>query len=125
MKTNTSGFVFSWFNSLMVAVAIIIFSAVATAKGQNYSKAIAGVPSIPRSVTNGLFTPTQAERFFQAGREDFAREVKIFNHSELYLGDKLLQIDPELVEQMHQPQPVTNFKSSNSQYELHQGNLNY
>ena len=51
-------------------------------------------------VIDGLFTPTQSQRFFEAGREGFTREVEILNYSEDYLGEDLLQIDPALIEQM-------------------------
>lgn len=44
---------------------------------------------------NGLFALTQAERFFQAGTEDFKREIKIFTHPERYLRDDLLKINRE------------------------------
>ncbi|MEM8723461.1 MAG: hypothetical protein AAGE84_29955 [Cyanobacteria bacterium P01_G01_bin.39] len=124
MKTNTSGFAFSWFNSLMLAVAIVILAAVSTAKGKNNASA-ASVPSIPNNVINGLFTPTQADRFFQTGREDFEQEIKTFNHPQLDLGDDLLRFDPELIEQMQHHQPVTNFQSDHQQYELHPDGVNY
>ena len=108
MKTNNTGLIFNWFNSLVLAVAIVIVAAITTAKAQNSF-----------NIINGLFTPTQADRFFQAGREDFEQEVKIFIHPERYLRDDLLQIDPELIEQMDQPKQLTDFGGSNCQYKLY------
>ena len=57
---------------------------------------------------NESFTPTQAERFFQAGREDFEREVEIFTHPERYLREDLLQIDPKLIDRMNEYPPSDN-----------------
>lgn len=108
MKTNnTSPFVFKWFNVIIVAIAIVITAAIGTAKGQDYY-----------DVINGLFTPNQSERFFQAGREDFEREVEIFNHPERYLNEDLLQINPELVDRMNQIQLFSDFDSDKAQYQL-------
>ena len=107
MKTNATGLIFNWFNSLALAVAIVILAAATTAKAQ-----------VPFNVINGLFTPTQAERFFQAGRKDFEKEVERFNYPERYSGDDLLQFDPELIEQMDQPQQLPDFGADNFQYEL-------
>ncbi len=80
MKTNTSGLVFNWFNSLLFAIAIVMLAAITTAKAQAYF-----------DVINGLFTPTQSDRFFQAGREDFEREIELFTHPERYRSNDLLQ----------------------------------
>lgn len=107
MKTHTTGLIFNWFNSLVLAVAIVILAAITTAKAQ-----------VPLNVINGLFTPTQADRFFQAGRKDFEKEVERFNYPERYSGGDLLQISPELIEQMDQPQELPDFGADNFQYEL-------
>ena len=112
MKSNSTHFVFNWFNSLLVAIAIVIFAAIKTANAQSNV-------NVPTSVLNGLFSPTQSERFFQAGREDFEREIAIFNDPERYLNGDLLRIDPELIEQMNQLQPPDDFGRGNFQYELH------
>ncbi len=106
-----------WFNTLILAVIIVILAAITTAKGQNYSNTLDGL-SVPDDVTNGLFTPTQSQRFFQAGREDFEREIEFLNYPERYLDDDLLQIDPELIEQMNRLQPPADFGSDNPQREL-------
>ncbi len=112
MKSNTTHFVFNWFNSLLVAIAIVVFAAIKTANAQSNL-------NVPSHVLNGLFSPTQSERFFQAGREDFEREIAIFNDPERYLNGDLLRIDPELIEQMNQLQPPDDFGRGNFQYELH------
>lgn len=68
---------------------------------------------------NGLFTPTQSERFFQDGRENLEREIKIFTHPEKYLRDDLLQIDPESLEQVNRGKFYSDFDWENSPYKLH------
>ncbi len=108
MKTNTTCLIFNWFNSLALAVALVILTAITTAKAQDSFNMI-----------NGLFTPTQADRFFQVGRKDFEKEIERFNYPESYSGDDILQIDPELIEQMDRHQQIPDFPTSNSQYELY------
>lgn len=68
---------------------------------------------------NGLFTPTQAEKFFQVGRENLEREIEIFAHPEKYLREDLLEIDPELMEQVNQGQFYSDFDWKNSPQKLH------
>ncbi|MCC0178172.1 hypothetical protein I4641_14410 [Waterburya agarophytonicola K14] len=69
-------------------------------------------------VLNGLFTPTQSERFFETGREDFEREIEIFTHPEKYWHDDLLQIDSESIEQMNRGQFDSDYDWDNSIREL-------
>ena len=107
MKADNKNFVFSWFNTLLVAV-IIGFLAVTAAKAEN---------NLDFDALNGLFTPTQSERFFQEGRENFEREVEILSHPEQYLWNDSLQIDPELLEQMNDKQTL-DLKFENSQYRI-------
>ncbi|MGF1589312.1 MAG: hypothetical protein ACFCU7_08725 [Pleurocapsa sp.] len=114
MKTNASGFVFNWFNSWLLAIAMVIFAAITTAKAENYL-----------DVVNGLFTPTESERFFQAGRADFEQEIELFTHPERYRSKDLLQIDPELIEQMDRFKQLPSFELDNSQYELHRDITDY
>ena len=108
MKTNSRSLVFSFFSTLLLALIIGILSVIA-------AKAQTGVNS---NVVNGLFTPTQAEKFFQAGREEFEREIKIFYHPELYLGDELLQIDSELIKQINRTKAFNDFQVDDAEYEL-------
>ena len=111
MKTNNSNLNFfsNSFNTLLLAVALGMLVVVAAKAESNFNF----------DVLNGLFTPTQSERFFQAGREDFEREIDIFNHPELYPSEDLLQIDPELVGQMNRLGHSVDFKLENGEYELH------
>ncbi|MBE9048572.1 hypothetical protein IQ255_30050 [Pleurocapsales cyanobacterium LEGE 10410] len=108
MKTHTT-IVFSWFNSLAIAVMIVLVAAIKTAEGENYSNAFESL-SIPDNVINGLFTPNQSQRFFQAGREAFEREVEIFSHPERYSREDLLEIAPDAIkriEPLQTPSVVT------------------
>ncbi len=114
MKTNTSGWVFCWFNSVILAIAIVMLAAITTAKAQIYF-----------DLVNGLFTPTQSEGFFQAGRADFEQEIELFTHPERYPSKDLLQIDPELIEQIDRSRQLPDFELDNSQYELHRDLTNY
>lgn len=86
----------------VATVSIIFIAAITPATAQ--SDRGATVPSLPNDVVNGLFTPTQSQRFFQEGRKAFEREVEIFNNPERYEGEKILQFDRELIEEMKQLQ---------------------
>lgn len=108
-RTDNQDFVFSWFNTLLVAITILLVSVVA-AKSEK---------SFDFDMLHGLFTPTQSERFFQAGRENFEQEIEIFNHPERYLRDDVLQITPELIDQMKEPRQSEDFTLDNVQYELY------
>jgi hypothetical protein len=108
MRTNKN-FVHSCFETFLLA-AVIGMLVVLAVKAQD---------NVDFEVLNGLFTPTESTRFFQAGREDFAREVEIFNHPERYLGDNLLQINPELIEQMNRFGQSMDFRSQRGEYELY------
>ena len=109
MKTNNRDFEFSWVNTLVFAI-VIGFLAVFTVRAES---------NFNLDPLNGLFTPTQSERFFQAGREDFEQEVKFFNYPELYLRDDLLQIDPEIIEQLNQPKSDRDFDRDAADYQLY------
>ena len=108
MKTNNKDFVFSWLNTLLVAVIMGFLTVLAVKAESNFNF----------DVLNGLFTPTQSERFFQAGRENFEREVEIFNHPERYLEDDLLHIDPKLIEQMDLPREKLDFSQEDVKVRL-------
>lgn len=100
MKTNTLHLVTNLLESLVIAVVIILVGAIATAQAQK------NTPKIPDSIRHGIFTPTAADRFFKAGREDFSKEIDFLTNSEQYLNGDLLQIDEELIEQMQETQPL-------------------
>ena len=108
MTTDNRNFVRSCWETLLVATTIGFLTVFAVKAESNLN--FDGL--------NGLFTPTQSERFFQAGREDFEREVEIFNHPEHYLSDDILQIDPALIEQMNQNKSYPDLDWENSPYEL-------
>jgi hypothetical protein len=108
MKTDKN-FVQSCFETFLLAVVI----------GMLVVLAVKAQDNVDFEVFNGLFTPTESTRFFQAGRVDFAREVEIFNHPERYLGDNLLQINPELIEQMDRVGQSLDFRSQRGEYELY------
>lgn len=104
MKTNT-----------VATATIILIAAITPATAQ--SDRGASALFLPNNVINGLFTPTQSQRFFEEGRIAFEREVEIFNHPERYQGEDLLQFDRELIEQMKQLQPKKEV-TSNSELEI-------
>ena len=108
MKTDNRNFVFSWFNTLLVA-AVIGFLTVWAVKAEN---------NIDFDVVDGLFTPTQADLFFEVGRGKIEREVEIFNHPERYLSDDLLKIDPEIIEQMDRSRKLPDFSQENAPFRL-------
>ena len=97
MKTHNLVSASSLFNTLAVAT-IILASAAITAKAQGD---LSSVVPLPSDVTNGLFAPTQSQRFFQNGREAFEREVEIFNQPERYWDNDVLQFDRKLIEKMN------------------------
>lgn len=113
MKFNTLRFVSSSFNSLIIAIFIVILAAMTTAKAQGNS-----------DVINGLFTPTSAQRFFQAGRDEFEKEVKVFTHPEQYPTNHLLRIDPALIKQMEETKLLPGFVQSTSRNRLYLDFLN-
>ena len=69
-------------------------------------------------VLNGLFTPTQSERFFETGREDFEREIKIFTHPERYLSNDLLKINSEIIQRIDLLRDFSGFERENVQFQL-------
>lgn len=108
MKTNRKSLAVNCFNTLVLAVIIGILTAIA-AKAQDH---------LNFELLNGLFTPTESERFFQAGREDFEREIAILNHPERYLSGDVLQIDPKIIKQMNQLELPSDFEGDLSEYKL-------
>lgn len=96
--------IFNWSNTVTLALAIAAIAAVKTVKAQH---------DLDLEVINGLFTPTQSQRFFHEGRENFERELEIFNHPERYLSDELLKFDSELIEEMERSQLSANFSWNN------------
>ena len=108
--SNSINFVVNCLNILAMAMAMVMLAAITTAKAE---------PKVSFDVIKGLFVPTQAERFFQAGKENFAREIEIFDHPEKYFKPDLLQIDPDLMKQMNDYQQDLNFKIKNAEYVIY------
>ena len=95
MKTNTLH-VFRSFKSVIMAIALVLMVTDAPVKAQAKITESENF----NSTVNGLFTPTAAQRFFERGRNDFARETRILEDSERYFDEELLQIDPKIIQQM-------------------------
>ena len=85
IKNNSTNFISNSLETLLLAGIIVLI--VIAAKTENKPDT---------SILNRLFAPTQSERFFEAGREDFKQEIEIFTYSERSWRDDLLQIDPKL-----------------------------
>ncbi len=69
------------------------------------------VPSIDRSVLNGLYSPSSAERFFEEGRRKIEREVQILKNPERYKHKDILQnnaIDIKIIEERGETNPTFN-----------------
>ena len=109
MKSNTFYSLTHLLESLVIAIFIILVTAIATAEAHN------NPPRVPDSTLNGLFTPTAADRFFQAGREDFEQEIDFLTNPERYLDGDLLKMDPELKEQMQETKTLPDFDRDNFQ----------
>lgn len=96
MNTHTR-FIIGLRKSGLIAIALTIGAITATSAQDN-------LPAAPTPdftpAFNGLFSPTAAERFFETGRNNFEREIDFVNDSEDHFSDDLLQLDPELVQQM-------------------------
>ena len=108
MKTNTLHLITSSLESLVIAIILVLISAIATAQAQHNTSFDTNF----NSALNGIFFPTAADRFFQVGREDFEREIDFVARPEKYLTGELLQIDAELIKQM-QEISVNHFESDN------------
>ena len=109
MKTNNLHFAVNLIESVFIAVVLVLITAIATAKAQDSS------PRIPNSnpTLNGIFSPTAADRFFEAGREDFAKEIDFLRDSDKYFNDDLLKFDEELIEQMQKTKPFPDSELDN------------
>ncbi|MEM6403435.1 MAG: hypothetical protein AAF757_24930 [Cyanobacteria bacterium P01_D01_bin.116] len=103
MKTNILHF--ASFFYICTAIASVIISAIDTAFAQNT------VPSIDRSVVNGLYSPTASELFFEEGRRKIERETQILVNPERYKRSDILQnntIDTKIIEEKKETNPIFN-----------------
>ena len=110
MKTNSLHFAVNLTESIFIAIVLVLATAIATAKAQDSSS------RIPNSnpTLNGVFSPTAADRFFEAGREDFAKEINFLRDPDKYLNGDLLEFDEELIEQMQETKPIPNSELDNA-----------
>lgn len=108
MRSTTLHYI-TWFWKLcFFAIAFWSFPVLsATTQAQS------NIPIVSNSTLNGLFTPTAAQRFFEAGRDDFEREIKFVTNSETYFNGDLLQIDEELLEQIKENESLQKFDLDN------------
>lgn len=114
MKINSLHLVTNLFKSLAIAITLILPEAMATAQAEKTllltdatrtvgaQNMMLDVPNVP---VNGLFVPTAAQKFYEAGREDFAREVDFLANPKRFLNGDILQIDEGLIRQPQQFAP--------------------
>lgn len=113
MKTKFFHSISFFCYSLTIAIALILVGAIGTAKAQNE------VPRLDEFDSNGLFTPTSAQRFFEQGRDNLDREVEILEDPEHYFGEDILQInsiDIKVIEETGSSKPTDNVLKDNPQY---------
>lgn len=109
MTTNIRFINSQLFTTIAIALIILLAGSVKIVEAQNIS---VRVQNIPPRVINGLFTPTQSQRFFQEGRRKFELEVKILDNPEDYFNGDILKIPPELLREQKQ-QNFHNFEEGN------------
>ncbi|MGB5635532.1 MAG: hypothetical protein WBM44_11625 [Waterburya sp.] len=112
MKTNTLDFISFLGTSLAIAILLVIVGAIGTAKAQTT------VPNVGQSALNGLFTPTAADRFFEEGRRNMAREREILAHPERYYREDSLQInrfDIKIIDETGEKLPISDFLEEDPQ----------
>ena len=112
MKTDALHSVYFFCSSLTIAIALILVGATGTAKAQN------AVPRLDEFDSNGLFTPTSAQRFFERGRLNLEREEEILNDPEHYFGEGILQInsiDIKVIEETGSSKPIDNIQEDTAQ----------
>ena len=114
MKSSKANLVSNLAESFFVAIFLVLVSAVATAKAQD------NLPNISQHSLNGLFYPTAADRFFEAGREDFEQEIDLIVNSEQYFNQDILQIDPQIIEQMQDIQFFPDAETDHSHLQVNE-----
>ena len=95
-KMNSQHFVTRFQESLILAIAIVLATAVATAKAQQARVQTGNL----NPMLNGVFSPTAAERFFEEGRNFFDREAVFLSEPELYFREDIIKIEPQLLQQI-------------------------
>ena len=104
MNTNIQSIIGPGKSGLM-AIAITI-GAITTSSAQNN-------PPVQTPNINGLFLPTAAQRFFETGRNNFEKEIDSIIDSEDRFNKDILQLNPELVEQMKETRSTQDTEQSN------------
>lgn len=62
---------------------------------------------------NGLFTPTEPDRFFQEGRRKFDAKTRVLDNAKYYFDNDILDISPEVLRQ-EQEKKYHDFREENS-----------
>lgn len=76
--------------------ATLIFGLAPTVNAQNSLS-----PSQTQQVINGLSYPTSSQRFFEAGQQQFERELDNLVQGKYLPSESLLQIDKNLLRKSH------------------------
>ena len=103
MKINTLHF--GSFSCTSLLLASFIISATDRAFAQS------NILSIDRSVLNGLYSPSSAERFFEEGKRKIETEIEILKNPERYKHKDILQnnaVDIKIIEEMGETNPTFN-----------------
>jgi hypothetical protein len=92
MKTNNFSILVRYLSSLAIAMSLVL-----PARAQNDGTTPENFEGRDNhSLINSLFAPTAAQRFFEAGRKDFLREIDLLTHPKERLNDNILKINREL-----------------------------
>jgi hypothetical protein len=107
MKINLLPVVERLSSITFIVLAIVVIPLVDSLKAQENSQ-----------ILNGLFTPTNAQRFFEQGRREFQREEKIFVDREDYFNGDILKIKEEFTSQEKKPKPNFFNNQADRDYQL-------
>lgn len=94
---------FQLFPKILLSLITLLASSVNLVKAQH----------IPPTVINGLFTPTESDRFFQEGRRKFDAKTRVLDNAEHYFDNDILDISPEVLRQEQEKQ-YHDFREENS-----------
>ncbi|WP_027843620.1 hypothetical protein [Mastigocoleus testarum] len=121
MKTNILRLVSFFSTSLAIALALVIISAMSTAKANNNAPVPRTLPDLHPSVLNGLISPTASERFLEEGRRKLETEADILVHPERYEREVILKIDMtkiKKIEEIEEKKPTFHTPEDTSQQEV-------
>lgn len=103
MKTKTLHLV-SIFCTLCLTTILVLHGEMKTAFAQN-----------PQSITNGISTPTAAQRFFEEGDQMIETEIEILIHPEIYSRDDILEmegINPQNIQELEKPETMNDLHNN-------------